>query len=248
MTVTLVMPVLNEIRGLREILPRIQREWVDQVLVIDGGSTDGSVEYVLERGCEVLHQTERGLRLGLIESYERIKGDVVVTFSPDGNSIPELLPHLIAKMKSGYDMVIVSRYRDGAKSYDDTPVTKLGNHLFTGIVNILFGGHYTDALVLYRAYRRSLPSDLTIIQRRSRLYERWVGRYISWEPQMSVRCAKAKLRVAEIPGDEPRRIGDEARRGILPSSRIAHFKSALACLYMFGDELVRRRGGAREAS
>ena len=241
MTVTLVMPVLNEIAGLRHILPRIRRECVDQILMIDGGSTDGSVEYALEHGCEVHRQTQRGLRLAYIEAYEKIKGDVIVTFSPDGNSIPELLPALIDEMRKSHDMVIVSRYMPGATSYDDTPMTRLGNRAFTWIINILFGARYTDALVLYRAYRRSLPLELKITQIRSPRYEWWIGRFISWEPQLSVRCGKRRLTVGEIPGDEPRRIGDEERgRVLLPSSRIHHFKSGLACLYMFLDEFLRR--------
>jgi glycosyltransferase involved in cell wall biosynthesis len=236
------MPVLNEIAGLRWMLPRIRREWVDQILVIDGGSVDGSVEYALEYGCEVHRQVQPGLRLAYIEAYEKIKGDIMITFSPDGNSIPELLPSLIEEMKKGYDMVIVSRYLGSATSFDDTLVTGLGNHTFTRIINLLFGTRYTDAMVMYRAYDRRVPNNLGITRVRSPLYERLIGRYISWEPQLSVRCGKQKLKVGEIPGDEPRRIGDEARgQVLLPSSRIQHFKSGLACLYMFLDEFLRRR-------
>ena len=53
------------------------------------------------------------------------------TFSPDGNSIPELIPNLISKMKEDHDMVIVSRYLDDAKSDDDDIITRFGNWLFT---------------------------------------------------------------------------------------------------------------------
>ena len=241
MRVTLVMPALNEIAGLRWVLPRIPREGIDQILVIDGGSSDGTVEYALEHGCEVHRQIQPGLRLAYIEAYEKIKGDVIVTFSPDGNSVPEVLPALIQEMTKGYDMVIVSRYLREATSYDDTALTRLGNHVFTGIVNLLFGTRYTDAMVMYRAYKRSVPNDLGITRVRSPRYERLIGRYISWEPSLSVRCGKRKLKIAEIPGDEPRRIGDEERgRVLLPSSRIQHFKPGLACLYMFLDEFLRR--------
>lgn len=238
--VALVMPVLNEIAGLREILPRIRREWVQQILVIDGGSTDGTLEYALEHGCEVHRQQRAGLRLGYIEAYEKVEGDVVVTFSPDGNSIPELLPALIDKMREGHDMVIVSRYGGGARSHDDTPLTRLGNYVFTTAINLLFGGRYTDALVMYRAYRRLLPIELHITEERSEWYERLVGKYLGWEPQMAVRCAQRRLSVAEIPGDEPRRIGDEGKRRLfLPSTRIHHFRAALAFLFMLVDEFVR---------
>src|SRR5262245_11668089 len=96
--VTLLVPVLNEIVGLRAIMPRVRREWVDQILILDGGSGDGSAEWARENGFEVHVQREPGLRHGYREVLPLIRGDVLVTFSPDGNSIPELLPALLAKM------------------------------------------------------------------------------------------------------------------------------------------------------
>ncbi len=240
-TVTLLVPALNEISGMRRILPRVRREWVDQILVVDGGSTDGTVEYAVEHGWEVYRQRQVGIRLAYIEAYALITGDIIVTFSPDGNSIPELLPELIAKMRyEHHDMVIVSRYLAGARSYDDTWLTRFGNYTLTTMINLLFGGRYTDALVLFRAYRREIPRKLGLTEVRSARYERWIGRFISWEPQLSIRSAQRKLRVAEIPGDEPRRVEDETRgASFLPTSRIFHFKSGFACLYTIFEEFWR---------
>lgn len=243
MKVTLVVPTLNEISGMRVIMPRINRELLHQIIVVDGGSTDGTVEYAREMGYEVYQQKERGIRLGLIENYHNIKGDIIITFSPDGNSVPEEIPPLIEKMKLGYDMVIVSRYLGDARSFDDTFISRLGNWLFTKIICFLFGFHYTDALVMFRAYKFVVPEKIGIIRRRSALYERFIGRYISWEPQLSVRCVKHKLKITEIPGDEPLRVDEEGvRKGnrLLPPSRIYHFRSGFACLYMFIEEFVRR--------
>ena len=58
-----------------------------------------------------------------MEIYDLIEGDVLITFSSDGNSIPKLIPPLVEKMREGYDMVIVSRYKEDAKSDDDDFVT-----------------------------------------------------------------------------------------------------------------------------
>ena len=52
---------------------------------------------------------------------------IVIPFTPDNNMIPEKLPSLISKIKEGYDFVCVSRYKDGAKSLDDTALTAFGN-------------------------------------------------------------------------------------------------------------------------
>src|SRR3954468_11146796 len=93
-TVTLVVPTLNEIAGMRAVMPLARREWVDQILILDGGSTDGTVEWARANGYEVHVQTEPGIRQGYAEALPLVRGDAIVTFSPDGNSLPELLPQL----------------------------------------------------------------------------------------------------------------------------------------------------------
>src|SRR3989338_5585524 len=162
MTTTLLVPTLNEINGMKTVMPKIKPEWCDQILVVDGQSTDGTVEYARKQGYDVVIQKKRGMRNAYMEALPHVKGDVILTFSPDGNSIPELIPDCINKMKEGYDMVIVSRYAKGAKSEDDDMVTGFGNWLFTSLINVLHGGHYTDAMVMYRAYKTQLIYDLEL--------------------------------------------------------------------------------------
>jgi hypothetical protein len=117
------------------------------------------------------------------------------------------------KVEEGYDMVIVSRYLAGAKSEDDDLITAFGNWLFTTSCNLLFGGTYTDAMVIYRAYRTSLLRELEIDQ--DRWYttpERLFFTRLGCEPMLSARAAKRKLRLAEIPGDEPPRVAGGRRK------------------------------------
>jgi glycosyltransferase involved in cell wall biosynthesis len=203
----LVVPTLNEIAGMRVIMPRVSKEWFDQILVVDGGSTDGTLEYATENGYSVVRQKRRGMRNAYLDLLPHATGDVLITFSPDGNSIPELLPNLVSEMRKGYDMVIVSRYLGRARSHDDTRFTGFANMVFTRAINAFFRARYTDAMVIFRAYRRELihvlelDSDLAY-----RLPEKVAGIQISWEMVMSIRCAKLKLKVGEIPGDEPPRI------------------------------------------
>ena len=236
MKVTLVVPVLNEIVGLREYLPRLRTLPVDQILVLDGGSTDGTVQYAREEKCDLFVQTRPGMRMAYIEAYPKIRGDMVITFSPDGNSIPESIPTLIDKMREGYDMVIASRYKEGARSDDDTILTRLGNRAFTSLIS-RFGYPYTDALVIYRAYRRELPRQLGLTEERADWWERSIGRWTSWEPQMSIRCAKAGLKIAEIPSDEPRRLGETGSVPFLPATRIQHYRAGAACFTQLVEEV-----------
>lgn len=242
MTATLVVPVLNELQGLQAVMPKLPA--LDQILVVDGGSTDGSVEWCLSQGMEVHCQRRPGLRAGLIEAWPKVRGDMMVTFSPDGNSDPARVAPLLDFMREHLevDMCIVSRYLAWAQSEDDTPLTRLGNRCFTGLINRLFGGRYTDALVIFRAYRTDLPKRLGILDGRGAAWERWIGRRISWEPMLSIRAAKAECWVGEIPGDEPARIGHGRPGLLLPESRISHFASGLAFLWLIAEEgLCKRR-------
>lgn len=212
MKATLIVPTLNEIEGMRQIMPRVKKEWCDQIIILDGGSTDGTIEYAQKMGYFVYVQKKIGFRNAYTEILPYIEGDVIITFSPDGNSIPELIPDLINKMKEGYDMVIASRYYNGAKSEDDDIVTAFGNWLFTKTVNVLHGGNYTDTMVIFRAYKTRLIYELELDKDEGyKTVERLFNTNISWEPLLSVRAAKRKLKVTEIPGDEPPRIGGERK-------------------------------------
>lgn len=237
MKVCVVIPTLNEIQGLRWIASNMRREWYDNIIILDGGSTDGTVEYAREKNYEVIIQKKPGMRMAYIEWYPHITEDIVITFSPDGNSIVETIPLLIEKIKEGYEMVIASRYKDEARSYDDTWITGMANVAFTRLIS-LFGYRYTDAMVMFRAYKRDVPARLKLNVLRGEFYEKYIGRYVSWEPLMSIRAAKNRLKIAEIPSDEPQRIDEQFKGHILPTSRINHFKSGLACLFQLFEEAI----------
>lgn len=196
MKISLVVFSLNEIDGMKAVMPSIRREWYDELVIIDGGSTDGTVEYARRQGYPVYVQKQKGYGAAFVEAAEIATGDVIIIFSPDGNSKPDVLPGLISKMKEGYDIVIASRYLDGARSYDDDTVTAFGNFMFTRIINLLFGAKLTDVLVMYRAYKRNLIKDLNMDPRSG-----------SCGTQLLLRAIKRGARIGEVPGDEPPRIG-----------------------------------------
>ena len=216
MKVTLLALTLNEIEGVRAILPRIPRDLVSQLLVVDGGSTDCTIEWVRENGYAIHVQTRPGIRFAYLEALPLVEGDVIVSLSPDGNCDPAVLPRLIEKMRDGYDMVIGSRYLDGAVSEDDDLITAFGNWLFTRTVNLLYGARYSDVMVIYRAFRRSLIYELGLDRESSyTLPERLFGTIISWEPLMSVRAAKYGKRIGEVAAGEPPRIGGQRKLQVL---------------------------------
>jgi glycosyltransferase involved in cell wall biosynthesis len=214
-TITLLVPTLNEIDGMRLIMPQVEPGWCDQILVVDGGSTDGTQEYALAHGYELMVQKKRGIRHAYLEAFPHVRGEIVVTFSPDGNSVPHLIPQLARAVAEGCDMVIASRYLAGAKSEDDDWLTGFGNWSFTTLINLLHGGRYTDAMVIFRAYRTKLFWDLELDREDAYAPERLFGTVIGVEPLLSIRAAKKRLKLAEIPGDEPARIGGERKLQVL---------------------------------
>jgi glycosyltransferase involved in cell wall biosynthesis len=197
MKFTLFIPTKNEIEGMKHVMPRIRREWVDEILVVDGNSTDGTVEYCLEHGYRVVQQSGKGLGPAYWDCFDQAEGDVIIAFSPDNNSVPELIPLMIEKIREGNDLVIASRYKDGAKSEDDDIVTAFGNWMFTKMAHILYGGNVTDLLVMYRAFKKDLVTSLQLTR----------SKHAYFEQELVIRALKSGLKVAEIPGDEPARIG-----------------------------------------
>lgn len=194
MKVTLLVPTMNEIEGMRVVMPKVDPGWVDEILIVDGGS-DGTYEYAQEQGYRAIKQKEKGLIAAYREGVAAAAGDVIITFSPDGNSVPEVIPQLAAKMREGYDMVIASRYTGGAKSEDDDWLTAFGNWMFTKIINVLFSARYTDSLVMMRAWKKEIFPKIQIRVDRA-----------GFEPHICIVCAKLKLKTGDIPGDEPKRI------------------------------------------
>lgn len=208
MKITLCVLTLNEIDSIKVIMPQVDLALFDQILVIDGGSTDGTIAWCENQGYDVYVQKKRGLRQAYFEAIPYIKNEIIITFSPDGNSMASILPELVNKMKEGWDMVIVSRYLDDATSEDDSFVTRFGNWMFTTMINVLHGGKYTDAMVIYRGYKKSLFTDLKLFDENAyKIPEKLFCTKVSLEPLLSIRAARAKLKITEIPGSEPKRIG-----------------------------------------
>ncbi len=205
--VTVIVPTYNEIDGLKTFLPLVKKEWYDQLIIIDGNSTDGTVEYAKEMGYTVYTQKSFGLKNAYIEIYDKVENGIVVAFSPDGNSIPDVIPQLVAKVKEGNEMVIASRYKDGAKSYDDTLVTGFGNWMFTSLINLFHNASYTDAMVMYRGWRKNVFYDLDLHKHSTYWQEKLFFTDVCIMPIFSIRAAKRKIAMAEIGADEPARDG-----------------------------------------
>jgi len=212
MNFTLFIPTLNERSSMEQIMPKVDTSLFCQILVSDGNSKDGTAGYAKSLGYDIHLQSQKGIRFAYIEAWPKITGDYVITFSPDGNCPPEDLPKLIQKIKEGFDMVVASRYLPPAKSDDDGLITGFGNWLFTRTINILHGGKYTDAMTIFRIYRTNLFNELELNKEKAyTLPEKLYFTKMGIEPLLSVRAARAKCKIGEIPSNEPKRIAGDAK-------------------------------------
>ena len=200
MSIAMVVPTLNEIDGMKKIMPQINRSWVDEIIIVDGGSTDGTIEESQKLGFKIVHQTSRGVgdayRLGI----EATNCDYILFFSPDGNHEIKDIPILINKIKSGYDIVHINRFGKTSKSEDPGLITGFGNRMFTFFVNVFFGGHFGDCLDGFKIIKRNTILELKLDAKRE-----------NYEQQICIRAAKLGIRIFEVDGNEPKRIGGERK-------------------------------------
>lgn len=220
--ITLIILVLNEIDGLKKIIPLIKLDLFNNIIFVDGGSTDGSIEWLKENNFNVVHQKNKGLGNAYLEGLRITKDDFIITFSPDGNSDPSRLKEMVDVINLNEpDILICSRYLDWAKSDDDNLLTGFGNWIFTKTFNILYKQKITDYLVLYRAFKRSIVYELNVDELS-----------IAWQSQLICRAAKADKNIIEIPGTEPKRIGGETKVSII--------RNGFAELFMIFNEFFKR--------
>ena len=200
MSVIVFVLTLDEIDGTSEIMPQVKKEWADEIVFVDGGSTDGTIEKAHELGFRVIHQKNKGEGNACRVGTDATDSDYVMFFSPDGNDVPEDIPKLIQKTKEGHDVVHISRFGPDSKSDDANWLEYFGNKMFTFLVNTFFGGNYTDALNGFRIIKRDIWDEL-----------KTDAQYLNIEQQTCIRLAKLKIPIFEIEGREPKRIGGERK-------------------------------------
>jgi len=212
----LLMPTLNEKIGLSHIYSQIPHQLFQRTVVLDANSTDGTQEWCHENNVEIFLQSRPGLRVGLAEFISTLDEniDFVLTFSPDGNCDPKTLLTFMETLNGNPDarLILGSRYGQNATSDDDDLITGIGNWFFTRLTNLFFRSNFTDVFSIYRAFDPKLIFDLGLNEIESyEKLEKVFSTQIPWEPLMSYRVAKYKIKWVDVPVGEPPRIGGERK-------------------------------------
>jgi len=204
--VSVVIPALNEAKNLPYVLPRVPR-WIDEILLVDGESTDGTRE-VARQVCPkitIVDQVGRGKGAALRTGFEMASGDIIVMLDADGSTDPAEIPAFVGPLLAGADFVKGSRFLQGGGSADLSSARRAGNWGFVKLVQAVHGGRYSDLCYGYNAFwARVLPS----LSLDSDGFE--------IETVMNIRALRAGLRVVEVPSFELARLHGESRLRTFP--------------------------------
>lgn len=216
MRVSVVIPALNE----EEAIGRVVREipgYVNEVIVVDNGSSDATPEEAEKAGAKVVYEERRGYGYACLAGVRASsKPEVVVFLDGDYSDYPGEMDKLLkAILEEDCDLVIGSRMR--MREPGAMPLhAVLANRFFAFLIRLLYGAGFTD-LGPFRAirHRRLLELDLREM------------RY-GWTVEMQVKAVKRGFRIKEVPVRYRRRIG----RSKVSGSLTASVKAALRILYV----------------
>lgn len=194
--ITLLIFTLNEAENLPYIIPRIP-PIVDEIWLVDGHSTDDTVAIAktLRRDIHVVYQDGKGKGDAIRCGIKCATGDIIVTIDADGSMDPKEIPSFVEPLLDGYDFVKGSRFLDGAGTVDMPTHRVLGNKAFVLIVNLLFGGRFTDLCYGYNAFKREAVKGFEIASDGFEI-----------ETELNIKALKAGLRVKEVPSCEAARL------------------------------------------
>ena len=200
----IVLLVFNEIDGLKEVFDDIPTQEFDVTVAVDGGSTDGSREFLQERGIPILDQPIPGRGVAFRVAAEALNVERLIFYSPDGNEDPKDILLLYDLLLDGAHLAIASRFAKGAVNEETDflrPRARI-NQALSFIANKVFNqsGQVTDTINGFRALRRKDLLDLDTTVKRFPI-----------EYQISIRAMQRGWKIREIPTIEGQRAGGESK-------------------------------------
>jgi glycosyltransferase involved in cell wall biosynthesis len=225
--ISLCLIVWNELQGCQTDLPRLPLEEFDEVFAVDGGSTDGTVEYLESQGIKVHRQPKRGLNAAYVHANEVATGDAVVVFFAKGTLPVEDLCKFRSLFEQGSELVIASRQLPGSVNEEDIHFWRPRKWAVIGLAAasaLIWNreGHWVrDVLHGFKGWTRTAFNHMRILD---------VG--LSIDIEMVVRAYKLRIKRVEFATKEISRGYGETHFKIWPTG-----KRLLAYLWF---ELFRR--------
>jgi glycosyltransferase involved in cell wall biosynthesis len=202
MRVCAVIPALNEEETIADVVSAMPRQIIDDIIVVDNGSTDATAERATAAGARIVKEPLRGYGRACAAGVAALLPDceIVVFLDGDGSDCPELVDLLIKPIvDSKFDFVIGSRTRGERQAGSMNFQQIVAGRLAGLMINRLYGVRYTD-MCPFRAIRREALVPLGM---RETTY--------GWNLEMQMRAARANLRILEIPINHRRRAGGTSK-------------------------------------
>jgi glycosyltransferase involved in cell wall biosynthesis len=197
---TLVIPALNEEESLGYVLEAVDMDLLSEIILVDGGSSDRTIDIAREYGARVVQEPRRGYGRACATGVAHAQGEIVIFLDADGADDPSQIPNLITPIiKERVDMVLGSRLAGniypGAMPWHQ----KFGNQLSAGLIRLIYGLPISDL----SPFRSVLRSKLLELDMQEMTY--------GWPTEMITKSARKGWRIQEVPVDYHPRIGGRSK-------------------------------------
>src|SRR5262245_56425103 len=200
--VAVVIPCLNEEAPIAGVVREVLDQGVDDVIVVDNGSTDATAAQAQEAGARVVAEPQRGYGRACAAGLRAVRGDtdIVCFLDGDGSDVPAFMADVVGPVARGEaDFVMGSRLRGVREAGSMTPQQIVAGWLAGLLLRLVYRVRFTD-MSPFRAMR---ASELRRLGMREATY--------GWNLEMQMRAAAARLRILEVPVDHRCRRGGESK-------------------------------------
>jgi glycosyltransferase involved in cell wall biosynthesis len=196
--VGVIIPAFNEEKNIGDVLRQLKSIGYNNILVIDGLSSDCTLKVAAMHGAKIVLQDGRGKGQAVRQALENnyLGTDALVLMDADGSMSPEEVPRIVEALYDGADVVKGSRFIAGGGSYDMSALRRFGNAIITLTVNFLWTSRYTDICYGFVGFNKKAVRMLSPILESNNF---------EIEAEMFVKAKKLGLKVVEVPSIEHKR-------------------------------------------
>ena len=197
--VSLIIATYNEEESIGYVLDEIKDLNIGEIIIIDKSSTDNTKNIVESYDVKFITQTKDSWGGAVKEAISQSSKEYITYMDGDGSYNPKAL-HEMKSLIKDFDVVFCSRYKDGAKSPDDTLIRALGNKFFTALVRLRFKCNISDSLFFYPMFKKDI---LNFIELQSNDFTLCL--------ELPVKVHQKELRYTEILSEERERYAGKTK-------------------------------------
>lgn len=192
MKLSILVPTYNEIKSLPKVISRLKEIDIEkEIIVIDDGSTDGTMDYVSQLNVPELiyirHDRNCGKGTAIRTGIRHSKGDIIIIQDADLEYNPDEIKDVIQPIINGEaDVVFGSRFM--RKNPNIYKTFLWGNKFVTFLINLIFGARFTDTYTCYKSFRSEILKKMNLVSKKFEI-----------EAELSIKAANGKFRYREVP-------------------------------------------------